>query len=951
MRLVLFLCLLQQYILRSLAIYSMLASKKILPPVRNSNLSYFGFGIAYVTDKKSLIISAPIEDNIGQVYVCQANNFTCESVKRHILRENDMYDHNYWLGATVEAGPTFFVTCAPLLVHNMRIGTGSTGGCFISKNDFSIEKLFLRRENSPIRTLKGLMSSYGWSLAVSDKNSVVVGGPGISNGKTLLYMTPEPSTQPDILDGMDMNVNFNFGYSVTTGYFATPKLLMYAVSSTYRLGQVLFYGEQWRFFKQLKFEQPKTTVGEMFGASLCSARIFGPRSDLLVGAPGRASDKQYNVGAVYVFVAEKPMALSFKRIITGRKEGSMFGSAIINIGDLNGDRKDDIAIAAPFENDGRGAVYLYCGAEILGSKEKKKPFSFLQVIESEDHGFGLALSVLKDYDQNGCNELAIGSPFNDTVYVLPCFAYVTVQLYTEFPDLQNQVIKNKGGGKEFLFKSCLHVTYPKKPAKAYAEIEVQVEISGNTNASLSNPGSDGKYKVKIEKTNEQTEQNLCKQIGVFMPKDGQYDSPINVKITAKQINDPQHQSHFDPSHVRIHESSLLTLGHDVWAAQCQNKMSCLPDIRLNIVNMFPEPYLLGSSETEDIKMEIKNHGEVAYSACLKVDVINAAIVRAPALSCTISHHDYSLTCISQKPIHTNDTWDLGNISLKMTQATNKDEFITIRVKVFGNCKLTQNFTLIEKQYKLTRDLDDIEIIGRASLGTNITLTAEEIKLEQKNLDHIYTIRNKVENPWIGGPTLQITFMNLQYLQYTKTPIIAQTETGVELDCAIISTDSKITTNCTADKLVKGDQINVIIHMNVDPSKIDDVMSLENLIVESKIEVFPGSLWSEPSSKTILSQSVVTTVTIEKTTVALWIIVVASLLGLLLLSIIYCIVVKRTNLLRRKNKEKTKVLRKSIRRQTMRRSMMAQSAYGRLPEDEPRALSVVQEDLQLCETQS
>lgn len=47
----------------------------------------------------------------------------------------------------------------------------------------------------------------------------------------------------------------------------------------------------------------------------------------------------------------------------------------------------------------------------------------------------------------------------------------------------------------------------------------------------------------------------------------------------------------------------------------------------------------------------------------------------------------------------------------MTQATNKDEFITIKVKVFGNCKLTQNFTLIEKQYKLTRDLDDIEIIG------------------------------------------------------------------------------------------------------------------------------------------------------------------------------------------------------------------------------------------------
>lgn len=32
-----------------------------------------------------------------------------------------------------------------------------------------------------------------------------------------------------------------------------------------------------------------------------------------------------------------------------------------------------------------------------------------------------------------------------------------------------------------------------------------------------------------------------------------------------------------------------------------------------------------------------------------------------------------------------------------------------------------------------------QIYRRASLGTNITLTAEEIKLEQKNLDHIYTV--------------------------------------------------------------------------------------------------------------------------------------------------------------------------------------------------------------------
>ena len=33
-----------------------------------------------------------------------------------------------------------------------------------------------------------------------------------------------------------------------------------------------------------------------------------------------------------------------------------------NVGDLDGDRLEDFAVAAPFENAGRGAIYIFRGA-------------------------------------------------------------------------------------------------------------------------------------------------------------------------------------------------------------------------------------------------------------------------------------------------------------------------------------------------------------------------------------------------------------------------------------------------------------------------------------------------------------------------------------------------------------------------------------------------------------
>ena len=42
--------------------------------------------------------------------------------------------------------------------------------------------------------------------------------------------------------------------------------------------------------------------------------------------------------------------------------GARFGLSLLNLGRFDGDKFEDFAVGAPYENDGVGAVYLYRGS-------------------------------------------------------------------------------------------------------------------------------------------------------------------------------------------------------------------------------------------------------------------------------------------------------------------------------------------------------------------------------------------------------------------------------------------------------------------------------------------------------------------------------------------------------------------------------------------------------------
>ena len=111
--------------------------------------------------------------------------------------------------------------------------------------------------------------------------------------------------------------------------------------------------------KVLKMNESKKLTRKFF----LLLSVYFRRPDLVVGAPFYV-DKKGAGGAVYVYL--NPIDgfqnnTPYVRL-TGPTE-SRFGYAISTIGDLNKDGFDDLAVGAPYAEDGTGYVYIYLGSK------------------------------------------------------------------------------------------------------------------------------------------------------------------------------------------------------------------------------------------------------------------------------------------------------------------------------------------------------------------------------------------------------------------------------------------------------------------------------------------------------------------------------------------------------------------------------------------------------------
>ncbi|KAB7506476.1 Integrin alpha-PS5 [Armadillidium nasatum] len=196
-----------------------------------------------------------------------------------------------------------------------------------------------------------------------------------------------------------------------------------------------------------------------FGYSVTVADVDGNElDDVIIGAPFYHNETNYDQGAILVYLQFKKeekgadnqhyyMSLeSSKSLRVGLTDQGRFGSSVSNVKDLDGDGIDDIAVGAPFAEN--GYVYIYLGSpeglsEIPHQVKSCEPWTILSGGRNLK-GFGSSFASINPSSNSvKQKDLAIGAFPSDAVVIIKSKVMISVDWDVDFPskmDLKSKYV-------------------------------------------------------------------------------------------------------------------------------------------------------------------------------------------------------------------------------------------------------------------------------------------------------------------------------------------------------------------------------------------------------------------------------------------------------------------------------------------------------------------------------
>ena len=118
-------------------------------------------------------------------------------------------------------------------------------------------------------------------------------------------------------------------------------------------------------------------------------------------------------------------------------DGDKFGVSIANIGDLDGDGVNDIAVGAAHDDNGgadRGAIhikYMNTNGSVDSTVEINDGTSNGPTLANSDH-FGMSIANIGDLNNDGVNDIAVGADVDDNggadrgaIHIMFCLLYTS----------------------------------------------------------------------------------------------------------------------------------------------------------------------------------------------------------------------------------------------------------------------------------------------------------------------------------------------------------------------------------------------------------------------------------------------------------------------------------------------------------------------------------------------
>ncbi|XP_076267498.1 integrin alpha-5-like isoform X3 [Rhynchophorus ferrugineus] len=311
-------------------------------------------------------------------------------------------------------------------IYRCRWKQNSSSECAVFKIDIGV------RDTESFYDYGYAMGGFDVSFYNQGGPKMLIGAPGVKklSGTTATYSCDTTRLEMVMPEAYDLKYDIfesdgYFGYSVISlklkeddkrvfmagaprGHDLYGVVRLYEYDTSYKTKMYVFktfYG----------FE-----IGAYFGASLLAADVTRDRlTDIFISAP-MTKGSTWDEGAVY-FYSNIKFARDLKptAILTSKYSvnGGRFGTTMSSLGDYDLDGYNDIAIGAPYEDSGLGAVYIYRGTQ-KGVKLAQRITPSQFNLNKPSRGFGLGLSRGNDIDSNGHNDIAVGAYKSDQVFII-----------------------------------------------------------------------------------------------------------------------------------------------------------------------------------------------------------------------------------------------------------------------------------------------------------------------------------------------------------------------------------------------------------------------------------------------------------------------------------------------------------------------------------------------------
>ncbi|KAM6332806.1 integrin alpha-4 [Podargus strigoides] len=573
----------------------------------------------------------------------QLGNPRGERCGKTCLEERD----NQWLGVSLSRQPKengSIVACGHRWKNIFYMKNAHKlpyGICFAISSDFRTE---LSRRICPcyMDHVRKFGENYGSCQAGMSsfyiEDLIIMGAPGSFywTGSVFVYNT----TANTIHDYTDSNNQVKFGsylgYSVGAGHFLTSDSVevIGGAPQQEQTGKAYIFSIE----KQLNilFELRGKKLGSYFGAAVCAVDLNSDGlSDLLVGAPMQSIIREE--GRVYVYInsgsGAKMVELNIE--LSGSDSyAARFGESIANLGDIDNDGFEDVAIGAPQEDNLKGVIYIYNGREDGITPSFSQRIQGHQVSNSLSM-FGQSISSGIDADNNGYQDVAVGAFLSDSAVVLRTKPVIIVEPYLKHSNSINRTnlncVENDQPAICMNLKICFTYTGREVPGYIVLLYNLSVDVNRKVDTQarfyFSNGTSDTiSGKVKIYSKNI-----ACKDHPAFMRKDVRdILTPVHIEATYHlghhilQKRNAQEFSPLQPVLQRRKEKDVIK-SKFVFARFCSQE-NCSADLRVSGKVAFPKPYekktylTVGSMKTLLLNISLLNVGDDAYETVLHIQI-------------------------------------------------------------------------------------------------------------------------------------------------------------------------------------------------------------------------------------------------------------------------------------------------------------------------------------------